>query len=672
MQTASASRILDPGETLLPQQRTSASLSEFDNFANNLASRTAILSRLPASPIISPLDRSRSSSRERDHSDGSASDSSDSLENTMGGKNKNRKHHNSGTIKGTGGSPPLPPRPGKDSTVPYIPNMNVLEKIDGAVAASAAVREGSYIAENNDVSSSKPKDTVSNTIKSSAIVPIDFSNDGPPQDSDMGYDPAVETRRGVKRASESDLATAEKGMPSPASVSSSKKHRREANRYSATDFPPYLVHFQYAESNVTPDSLLISKIINGFDESIQEIRTIGNNKVRAKFETYQAANRVIGHPSLKKHNLIAFIPSFKIMRIAIVKGIPLCLSDNEITQEIESSVKIISIQRLNRRVKRNGESVFEPSKTILIKFEGQTLPLEIAIFKTKLKVEPYIPQIQICFSCFRFGHISSNCRSKAKCGKCTSESHANKDDCPRINLPPICINCKGDHLPTASTCPVFIKQKKIVQIAAEQNIPYLEARNKVENCQSSIYSPPPYFSSSDSYPSLPGSTSSSDSPKNTRFNFNAMPSLNSSPSSSPQSYSGILKNGSSRSQGNSNPSFTQRGYARNSSQENNQNINQHNLKEAHNDCLYYPHGREQTFNSQSPVFNYGNVPSNDRGNNSFHNPNPPFSFESLRSLFKVIIDFVRNLPEFFPAVHDSQIYKMVLQFCTIIQGVYGL
>ncbi|TGZ42229.1 hypothetical protein DBV15_12963, partial [Temnothorax longispinosus] len=173
--------------------------------------------------------------------------------------------------------------------------------------------------------------------------------------------------------------------------------------------------------------------------------------------------------------------------------------------------KIISIQRLNRRVRRNGESVFEPFKTILIKFERQTQPLEISIFKSKLKVEPYIPQIQICFSCFRYGHISSGCRSKARCGRCTLESHANKDDCPRINLPPLCINCKSDHLPTASTCPVFIKQKKIVQTAAEQNIPYLEARNKIENCQPSIYSPPPEISSSDSYPSLSGSMNSSDS-----------------------------------------------------------------------------------------------------------------------------------------------------------------
>ncbi|XP_071580042.1 uncharacterized protein [Temnothorax nylanderi] len=313
--------------------------------------------------------------------------------------------------------------------------MKILEKVDGAVVATATAREVSYIAENNDANFSKPKEMISNTIKSPAIVPTDISNNGPPPGSVMDLDPAIETRRGVKRASESecDLASAERGSPSPASVSSSKKHRREANRYSATDLPPYLVHFQYAESNVAPDSLLISKIINGFDESIQEIHTIGNNKVRAKFETHQAANRVIGHPSLKKHNLVAFIPSFKIMRIAIVKGIPLCHSDNEIIQEIESSVKIISIQRLNRRVKKNGESVFEPSKTILIKFEGQTLPLEISIFKTKLKVEPYIPQIQICFSCFRFGHISSSCRSRAKCGRCTSESHANKDDCPRIN-----------------------------------------------------------------------------------------------------------------------------------------------------------------------------------------------------------------------------------------------
>ncbi|TGZ34746.1 hypothetical protein DBV15_10816, partial [Temnothorax longispinosus] len=142
-------------------------------------------------------------------------------------------------------------------------------------------------------------------------------------------------------------------------------------------------------------------------------------------------------------------------------GIPLCFSDNEILSELESFIKIISVQRLNRCVIKDGKSLFEPSKTIMIKFEGQFLPTEIALFKTKLEVISYVPPVQICYSCYRFGHISTNCRSKARCNKCSQTKHDDKEECPRKTLPPHCINCKGEHLPTFPSCPVYIKQKQI-------------------------------------------------------------------------------------------------------------------------------------------------------------------------------------------------------------------
>lgn len=107
----------------------------------------------------------------------------------------------------------------------------------------------------------------------------------------------------------------------------------------------------------------------------------------------------------------------------------------------------------------------------------------------------------VCYTCFRYGHVSSNCRSKARRIRCGESKHLEPSDCMRHAASPVCLNCRGDHFPTSAACPTFQKHRLIQTIASVDNIPLAEARAKVGNA-APIYSPGGYPSPRE-FPSLP-------------------------------------------------------------------------------------------------------------------------------------------------------------------------
>lgn len=61
------------------------------------------------------------------------------------------------------------------------------------------------------------------------------------------------------------------------------------------------------------------------------------------------------------------------MRVGIIKDISTDLDVSDLIFSIDSPTNIISVQRLNRKIKEGGVSKFVPSRTILVKFAGQSL-----------------------------------------------------------------------------------------------------------------------------------------------------------------------------------------------------------------------------------------------------------------------------------------------------------
>lgn len=150
-----------------------------------------------------------------------------------------------------------------------------------------------------------------------------------------------------------------------------------------------------------------------------------------------------------------------------------------IKENISSKVKILDIQRLNARVVDNGKASYVPSRTICIKFGGQTLPPEVALFNVLYKVDAFVPRAKICYACYRVGHISRDCKSTRPrclfCGKSREEDHS----CPVDQSKALCINCGGEHLATSHVCPYIIRYKSVINLAAQENIPLIEARRIV-------------------------------------------------------------------------------------------------------------------------------------------------------------------------------------------------
>lgn len=114
---------------------------------------------------------------------------------------------------------------------------------------------------------------------------------------------------------------------------------------------------------------------------------------------------------------------------------------------------------------------------IILTFETSALPTEIKCGYLNVKVDKYIPSPLRCYKCNGFGHTASVCKKNVSCTKC-AEAHV-RDEC--INMDVKCSNCQStEHGALDRNCPVFKKEKEIVNIKVNFNVTYYEARKKFE------------------------------------------------------------------------------------------------------------------------------------------------------------------------------------------------
>lgn len=75
-----------------------------------------------------------------------------------------------------------------------------------------------------------------------------------------------------------------------------------------------------------------------------EIKKTGYSKILIQMKNRESANALIANPIFKSKNLIAYIPAFRVSRQGIIKSVPLDITAEELTREIESPFKIASIR----------------------------------------------------------------------------------------------------------------------------------------------------------------------------------------------------------------------------------------------------------------------------------------------------------------------------------------
>lgn len=202
------------------------------------------------------------------------------------------------------------------------------------------------------------------------------------------------------------------------------------------------------------------------------IKATGRSKVRVTAENRETILKLFdSEAALSQRGLRISVPQYLLSTQLVIRGVPLEVTEEELKTEIGDQLKVLQLDRLNRRVK----GVFTPSMTVRIKVQGASVPPAIRIFDTVCVPAFYVPQAKMCFKCFRFGHIRKQCRGKALCAVCGERSHAEPSHCKRSTSSPCCVNCKGEHTPLDKSCPEHAFQRKVRELAASRRVSQVEA-----------------------------------------------------------------------------------------------------------------------------------------------------------------------------------------------------
>lgn len=267
----------------------------------------------------------------------------------------------------------------------------------------------------------------------------------------------------------------------PSNSSQPSKPFLAVRKYISTDVAPYIVHIQKETSSPDDNSVLhpiefgnflkknaFKNIING------SLKRIGRNRLSMSFSNFHDANNFVDLDCLAGKKLKAFIPSFNITRMGLVKGVPADWSEEEVKENISVPVgcgDILKVRRIKYKDNSKGFIEWNNSETVVLTFDGQVLPKRIFMCYNALPVVLYIyPTIQ-CFNCCRFGHTKLQCRSKPRCFRC-GKDHTGDSCTSEVSF---CCSCSGQHFATSKTCPEFVRQQNVKQTMAESCISYSEA-----------------------------------------------------------------------------------------------------------------------------------------------------------------------------------------------------
>lgn len=254
-------------------------------------------------------------------------------------------------------------------------------------------------------------------------------------------------------------------------------------QYVSTDLSPYLIHVQRTETSPNDGTYLhpitfgnfLKK--NSFKNIIPgSVKRIGRNRCTVSFSTIQDANGFVNDNKLKDFKMRAFIPTFNVTRLGIVRGVPAEWTPEEIKENVTVPIgcgQIIKIRRLNYKVYIDGSVIWKPSQSVVFTFDGQVLPKRVYICYNALPVELYTyPTIQ-CYNCCRYGHTKLNCRSRPRCFKCSQEHKG--ETCNIDESCAVCLMCSGHHYATNKICPEFNRQREIKLSMSHSCISYNEA-----------------------------------------------------------------------------------------------------------------------------------------------------------------------------------------------------
>lgn len=151
---------------------------------------------------------------------------------------------------------------------------------------------------------------------------------------------------------------------------------------------------------------------------------------------------------------------------------------------VEKFENIVNVDRIQSRV--NGKRIDSPVMKIF--FDGMELPEDIYVGHMKYKLRRFYPDVKICYRCKRYGHLVYACKeTKSTCWKCGISFEKVKSingkmkivehDCSTIR----CVNCdSNEHISNSRKCFLYEREKAIIKIMVEEDIPVWLARKRFD------------------------------------------------------------------------------------------------------------------------------------------------------------------------------------------------
>ncbi|XP_054002158.1 uncharacterized protein LOC128888953 [Hylaeus anthracinus] len=203
---------------------------------------------------------------------------------------------------------------------------------------------------------------------------------------------------------------------------------------------------------------------------------VGFNRTDIIYRNKEEANYIIMEGNKENRKCYANIPFRKMIR----KGVIHEWEDS--VEELEAELMPVQgkfkLERLKKRIYKDGEVQWTEGRAILITFEGDSLPTRVLIGygHVWLRVEPFMESVKQCFKCYRYEHSQQICRSSvSNCRRCGEERH---EECQKQ---PHCTKCAGSHPSMARECPIYQKEINIKKVMAYQNWPYNTGKTYIEN-----------------------------------------------------------------------------------------------------------------------------------------------------------------------------------------------
>lgn len=236
------------------------------------------------------------------------------------------------------------------------------------------------------------------------------------------------------------------------------------NRFDETSAGPFIIQV-YDKRGLRLGNLSLMSFgsrLRGHNKGITLLFRSGSDRFNIRFDNPWDANDMIDNKiKLVDPNFAAYIPDFALVKIGLIRGVDVDLSEEKILEGIEivddASAKVIKVQRMSvQREDPPGERYRENSSSVKVFFRCNSLPRTVSIWHVTRDVAIFFPTLRQCFKCLRFGHVEKFCRSKFdRCNRCANR-HPERE-CKIIDESDPnsrCVNCDGNHWAFNNICPV--------------------------------------------------------------------------------------------------------------------------------------------------------------------------------------------------------------------------